>query len=241
MLKSPGHRRVREGKKCRKVYGLEQRDLWCTQCKWKKACARFGKPNLAPNSNSETSTSLLIPASQQPQGAAVRAIKFWRKISRKICNKFWALNVQQVWKLCYCLILLKVNYMSVTASLTDFSKRLFFLKKQKCISFFPKKTLLQYFQRLGASSAHMEMFASDLSLCVPKNWNKKMSLVLVNFYCEVQLTDLFLIHPVFWKQFSFIHPVLKQFGRTLVIFWAKFWAKMLKKNPRLTTPKSQRF
>lgn len=76
MLKSPGHRRVREGKKCRKVYGLEQRDLWCTQCKWKKACARFGKPNLAPNSNSETSTSLLIPASQQPQGAAVRAIKF---------------------------------------------------------------------------------------------------------------------------------------------------------------------
>ena len=41
IIKSPT-RRVREGKKCRKVYGLEQRDLWCTQCKWKKACARFG-------------------------------------------------------------------------------------------------------------------------------------------------------------------------------------------------------
>ncbi|XP_059087378.1 zinc finger protein 704-like [Tigriopus californicus] len=39
--KSPA-RRPRDGKKCRKVYGLEQRDLWCTQCKWKKACARFG-------------------------------------------------------------------------------------------------------------------------------------------------------------------------------------------------------
>jgi len=23
------------------VYGIEQKDLWCTQCKWKKACARF--------------------------------------------------------------------------------------------------------------------------------------------------------------------------------------------------------
>lgn len=35
-------RRVRgETKKCRKVYGMEHRDLWCTQCKWKKACTRF--------------------------------------------------------------------------------------------------------------------------------------------------------------------------------------------------------
>jgi len=81
MLKSPGHRRIREGKKCRKVYGLEQRDLWCTQCKWKKACARFGKPSLSASStqnnaanNAETSpTSLLIPAHSQN---AVRAIKF---------------------------------------------------------------------------------------------------------------------------------------------------------------------
>ena len=28
-------------KKCRKVYGMEQRHLWCTQCRWKKACVRF--------------------------------------------------------------------------------------------------------------------------------------------------------------------------------------------------------
>lgn len=31
----------RSDRKCRKVYGIEQKDLWCTQCKWKKACARF--------------------------------------------------------------------------------------------------------------------------------------------------------------------------------------------------------
>jgi len=79
MLKSPGHRRIREGKKCRKVYGLEQRDLWCTQCKWKKACARFGKPsassqNNAANNAETSSTSLLIPA--HSQNNAVRAIKF---------------------------------------------------------------------------------------------------------------------------------------------------------------------
>jgi hypothetical protein len=32
---------LRTEKKCRKVYGIEKRELWCTQCKWKKACARF--------------------------------------------------------------------------------------------------------------------------------------------------------------------------------------------------------
>ena len=92
MLKSPGHRRIREGKKCRKVYGLEQRDLWCTQCKWKKACARFGKPagshnagaGTTQNNNTETSsTSLLMPAVGTNHHAnagissqAIRAIKF---------------------------------------------------------------------------------------------------------------------------------------------------------------------
>ena len=25
------------------VYGMEHRDLWCTQCKWKKACTRDGR------------------------------------------------------------------------------------------------------------------------------------------------------------------------------------------------------
>jgi len=91
MLKSPGHRRIREGKKCRKVYGLEQRDLWCTQCKWKKACARFGKPagshntGTTQNNNTETSsTSLLMPAAVGTNhhanagisSQAIRAIKF---------------------------------------------------------------------------------------------------------------------------------------------------------------------
>ncbi|XP_038051323.1 zinc finger protein 704-like isoform X2 [Patiria miniata] len=35
------HPKTREGKKCRKVYGMERKDLWCTQCRWKKACVRF--------------------------------------------------------------------------------------------------------------------------------------------------------------------------------------------------------
>ncbi|KAM3877466.1 zinc finger protein 395-like [Diretmus argenteus] len=35
-------RRMRgEAKKCRKVYGIEHRDQWCTPCRWKKACQRF--------------------------------------------------------------------------------------------------------------------------------------------------------------------------------------------------------
>ncbi|XP_072038010.1 zinc finger protein 704-like isoform X2 [Amphiura filiformis] len=39
---SPVHAKIRsEGKKCRKVYGMDNRDLWCTQCRWKKACVRF--------------------------------------------------------------------------------------------------------------------------------------------------------------------------------------------------------
>jgi hypothetical protein len=31
----------RGSRKCRKIYGMAQRQLWCTQCKWKKACSRF--------------------------------------------------------------------------------------------------------------------------------------------------------------------------------------------------------
>ncbi|KAL1140330.1 hypothetical protein AAG570_000262 [Ranatra chinensis] len=38
---SPSRRIRGDTKKCRKVYGMEQRELWCTQCKWKKACTRF--------------------------------------------------------------------------------------------------------------------------------------------------------------------------------------------------------
>nr|XP_054500692.1 SLC2A4 regulator [Agelaius phoeniceus] len=30
-----------EAKKCRKVYGMEHREMWCTACRWKKACQRF--------------------------------------------------------------------------------------------------------------------------------------------------------------------------------------------------------
>ena len=61
--KSPA-RRPRDGKKCRKVYGLEQRDLWCTQCKWKKACARFGSHATEPlgGGSQQQQQSLLISA-----------------------------------------------------------------------------------------------------------------------------------------------------------------------------------
>lgn len=38
---SSGRRSRSDIKKCRKVYGMENKDLWCTQCKWKKACTRF--------------------------------------------------------------------------------------------------------------------------------------------------------------------------------------------------------
>ncbi|XP_054465396.1 zinc finger protein 704 [Anoplopoma fimbria] len=39
---APGNRKPRgEAKKCRKVYGMEKRDMWCTACRWKKACQRF--------------------------------------------------------------------------------------------------------------------------------------------------------------------------------------------------------
>ncbi|KAJ0036696.1 hypothetical protein NQD34_005373 [Periophthalmus magnuspinnatus] len=30
-----------EAKKCRKVYGMEKKEMWCTACRWKKACQRF--------------------------------------------------------------------------------------------------------------------------------------------------------------------------------------------------------
>ncbi|XP_039296353.1 zinc finger protein 395 [Nilaparvata lugens] len=39
---SPTRKARGDTKKCRKVYGMEHREQWCTQCKWKKACTRFG-------------------------------------------------------------------------------------------------------------------------------------------------------------------------------------------------------
>lgn len=70
-IKSPT-RRVREGKKCRKVYGLEQRDLWCTQCKWKKACARFGTSAVAVTS-AVTSRPADVLSTSSPAGSLLMA------------------------------------------------------------------------------------------------------------------------------------------------------------------------
>lgn len=44
------------------VYGMDRRDLWCTQCKWKKACTRFGDQQLLPKPSSSPSST--IPSSQ---------------------------------------------------------------------------------------------------------------------------------------------------------------------------------
>uniref|UniRef100_H3CA50 C2H2-type domain-containing protein n=1 Tax=Tetraodon nigroviridis TaxID=99883 RepID=H3CA50_TETNG len=40
-LRVLGRRPRGEAKKCRKVYGVEHRERWCTACRWKKACQRF--------------------------------------------------------------------------------------------------------------------------------------------------------------------------------------------------------
>lgn len=54
-------RRVRgENKKCRKVYGMDHREQWCTQCKWKKACSRFGDWFQVKWSSSRKSPSLCL-------------------------------------------------------------------------------------------------------------------------------------------------------------------------------------
>ncbi|XP_040565259.1 zinc finger protein 395 [Lepeophtheirus salmonis] len=53
----------RDGKKCRKIYGLEQRELWCTQCKWKKACARFGANAIESASANHTKNQVNITGS----------------------------------------------------------------------------------------------------------------------------------------------------------------------------------
>ncbi|XP_023652350.2 zinc finger protein 704-like isoform X2 [Paramormyrops kingsleyae] len=39
---SAGPRKLRgDARKCRKVYGMDKKDMWCTACRWKKACQRF--------------------------------------------------------------------------------------------------------------------------------------------------------------------------------------------------------
>ncbi|XP_055334617.1 uncharacterized protein LOC129585793 isoform X2 [Paramacrobiotus metropolitanus] len=41
-LKLGGLRKSRgRGNRCRKMYGISRRDLWCKSCQWKKRCSRF--------------------------------------------------------------------------------------------------------------------------------------------------------------------------------------------------------
>lgn len=38
----PQQTKVRgDGKKCRKIHGINRRELWCNACRWKKACVAF--------------------------------------------------------------------------------------------------------------------------------------------------------------------------------------------------------
>nr|CAH8832331.1 unnamed protein product [Trichobilharzia regenti] len=51
-------------RKCRKVYGIENRDQWCNQCKWKKACRRFPNPCLTSTKHphgSSTNRNVVLP------------------------------------------------------------------------------------------------------------------------------------------------------------------------------------
>lgn len=48
---SPNRRTRGENKKCRKIYGMDQKASWCTQCKWKKACTRFSDWKSTPVPN----------------------------------------------------------------------------------------------------------------------------------------------------------------------------------------------
>ena len=56
-----------ETRKCRKVYGMQGRDSWCTQCKWKKACTRF--TNASKASAGGESKKNAIPATVVPSMA----------------------------------------------------------------------------------------------------------------------------------------------------------------------------
>ncbi|KAF8567734.1 hypothetical protein P879_09860 [Paragonimus westermani] len=47
-----------EIRKCRRIYGIEHRDQWCNQCRWKKACRRF--PDL-PSGSAAPSKSFNEP------------------------------------------------------------------------------------------------------------------------------------------------------------------------------------
>lgn len=58
----PGQRQTR---KCRRMYGMERRRLWCTQCKWKKACSRYSAPR---SDGARTSGSQPAGAQLEPTG-----------------------------------------------------------------------------------------------------------------------------------------------------------------------------
>lgn len=67
---SPNRRTRGENKKCRKVYGMEHKDLWCTQCKWKKACSRFGDWK-------RTTTVITSTAAVAPPIIVATAVDLW--------------------------------------------------------------------------------------------------------------------------------------------------------------------
>lgn len=65
-----------EGKKCRKVYGMENRDMWCTACRWKKACQRF--TDWSPGHPPAGLASHTLLPSPSAEGSGKR-FSFWTK------------------------------------------------------------------------------------------------------------------------------------------------------------------
>lgn len=59
-----------ETRKCRKVYGMQGRDSWCTQCKWKKACTRFTNASKA----SSTSSNVQHPPESKKASSTLQSV-----------------------------------------------------------------------------------------------------------------------------------------------------------------------
>nr|CAD7405914.1 unnamed protein product [Timema poppensis] len=80
-------RKVRgDTKKCRKVYGMEHRELWCTQCKWKKACTRSLRGSVVTRIDLGSLCNTQIHKSHKQKAITLSA---WPQMSKKSENTLW--------------------------------------------------------------------------------------------------------------------------------------------------------
>lgn len=77
---SPNRRPRGESKKCRKVYGMDRKGEWCTQCKWKKACSRFSDWNRLKSSGDDYP----YPKHMKFNAAAAAAEKIIKSLANKL-------------------------------------------------------------------------------------------------------------------------------------------------------------